>query len=131
VRDDTPGKYTTDTAHMPKEHRDVAEWDVPRIIAWAKKVGPACAAMVEGIMGRKKHPQQGFKACLGVIRLREAYDDARLEAACARAAKVNAFSYTSVKAILKNGLDAQVLEVAQNIALPLHENIRGAQYYAN
>jgi transposase len=131
VRDDTPGKYTTDTAHMPKQHRDVAEWDAPRIIAWAKKVGPACATMVEGIMGRRKHPQQGFKACMGVMRLRETYDDARIEAACARAAKANAFSCTSVRAILKNGLDTQALEVAQNVALPLHENIRGAKYYAN
>jgi hypothetical protein len=63
--------------------------------------------------------------------LRKTYEDARIEAACARAAKVNAFSYKSVKAILKNGLDAQKLEVPQNIPLPLHENIRGANYYAN
>ncbi len=131
VRDDTPGKYSTDPAHMPKAHRDQAGWNPARIIAWAKKVGPACAAMVDGIMSRLKHPQQGFNSCMGVMKLRETFDDARIEAACARAAKVNAFSYKSVKAILKNGLDAQVLEVPQNIPLPLHENIRGAKYYAN
>jgi transposase len=131
VRDDTPGKYTTVSAHMPKAHSEHAEWDPPRLIAWAKKVGPACAAMVEGIMSRRKHPQQGFNACLGVMSLRKTYEDERIEAACARAAKVNAFSYKSVKAILKNGLDAQKLEVPENIPLPLHENIRGANYYAN
>jgi len=131
VRDDTPGKYSTKTEHMPKAHRDHAEWDPPRIIAWAKKVGPACAAMVEGIMSRRKHPQQGFAACMGVMRLRETFDDARIEAACARAAKVNAFSCKSVKAILKNGLDKRPLEAPQNLPLPLHENIRGANYYAN
>ena len=116
---------------MPRAHRDHAEWDPPRIIAWAKKVGPACAAMVEGIMSRWKHPQQGFNSCRGIMQLRETFDDARIEAACARAAKVNAFLYKSVKAILENGLDAQVLEVPQNIPLPLHENIRGAKYYEN
>lgn len=131
VRDDTPGKYTTDKAHMPKAHSDFAEWDPPRIIAWAKKVGPACAAMVEGIMSRRKYPQHGFAACVGVMNLREHYDDARIEAACARAAQVNCFSYKSVKAILKNGLDAQKLETPQNLPLPLHGNIRGAGYYAN
>lgn len=131
LRDDTPGKYTTDKAHMPKAHQDHAEWDPPRIIAWAKKVGPACAAMVEGIMSRKRHPQHGFAACVGVMNLREHYDDARIEAACARAAQVNCFSYKSVKAILKNGLDAQKLETPQNLPLPLHENIRGADYYAH
>ena len=129
ARDDTPGKYTTDPAHMPKAHRDYAEWDPPRLITWARQVGPACGALVEGIMSRKKHPQHGFQACLGVMALRQHYDDARIEAACARAMRVNAFSYQSVKAILKNGLDAQRLEEPTNLALPLHENIRGAKYY--
>jgi transposase len=128
-RDDTPNKYTTIAAHMPKAHRDYAEWNPPRLIAWAKQVGPACAALVEGIMSRRKHQQHGFRSCMGVMALRKHYEDARIEAACARAMKVNAFSYKSVKAILKNGLDAQQLEEPNNFALPLHENIRGAKYY--
>jgi transposase len=129
VRDDTPNKYTTVPEHMPKAHRDYAEWDPPRLIAWAKQVGPSCAGLVEGIMSRRKHAQHGFQACLGVMSLRKEYADARIEAACARAMKVNAFSYKSVKAILKNGLDGHRLEEPQNLALPLHENIRGAKYY--
>lgn len=129
LRDDTPNKYTTVREHMPKAHRDFAEWDPPRLIGWAKQVGPSCAALVEGIMNRRKHPQHGFQACLGVMSLRRHYDDARIEAACARAMKVNAFSYKSVKAILKNGLDAQQLEAPTTIGLPLHENIRGPKYY--
>lgn len=129
LRDDTPNKYTTVAEHMPKAHRDLAEWDPPRLIAWAKKVGPSCAALVEGIMSRRQYPQHGFNACQGVMSLRKNYDDARIEAACARAVKVNAFSYKSVKAILKNGLDAQRLEEPQNLPLPLHENIRGSKYY--
>lgn len=80
-------------------------------------------------MSRRKHAQHGFQACLGVMSLRKEYADARIEAACARAMKVNAFSYKSVKAILKNGLDAHRLEEPQNLALPLHENIRGSKYY--
>ena len=129
TRDDAPNKYSTVAAHMPKAHRDYAEWDPPRLIAWARQVGPACAALVEGIMSRRKHPQHGFQACMGVMSLRKDFKDERIEAACARAMKVNAFSYKSVKAILKNGLDAQALEEPQNLALPLHENIRGAKYY--
>lgn len=128
-RDDTPNKYTTITAHMPRAHRDYAEWDPPRLISWAKQVGPACAALVDGIMNRRKHPQHGFQSCLGVMALRKHYEDARIEAACARAIRVNAFSCKSVKAILKNGLDAQELEEPRNFALPLHENIRGSKYY--
>jgi transposase len=129
VRDDTPNQYTTLTEHMPKAHRDHAEWDPPRLIAWARKVGPATAELVEGIMVRRKHPQHGFQACLGVMSLRKTYEDSRIEAACARALKVRAFSYKSVKAILKNGLDREAVPEERNTSLPLHGNIRGPGYY--
>lgn len=128
-RDDAPNKYTTVSAHMPRAHSDYAEWDPPRLISWARQVGPSCAALVEGIMTRRKHPQHGFQACMGVMALRKYFDDVRIEAACARAMKANAFSYKSVKAILKNGLDTQRLEEPLNLSLPLHENIRGPDYY--
>jgi transposase len=129
VRDDTPNGYTTLAEHMPRAHRDYAEWDPPRLIAWARKVGPATAELVEGIMNRRKHPQHGFLSCLGVMSLRKNYEDARIEAACRRAVKVRAFSYKSVKAILKNGLDRQPMPEEQNLSLPLHGNIRGPGYY--
>lgn len=129
ARDDTPNKYSTKTEHMPKAHRDYAEWDPPRLIEWAKKVGPSTAELVEGIMSRRVHPQHGFQACLGVMSLRKTYDDARIEAACARAVKVNAFSYKSVKTILKNGLDSQAVAEERDVPLPRHENIRGPGYY--
>jgi len=128
VRDDSPGKYTTLKEHMPRAHRDYAEWDPPRLIAWATKVGPGTAALVEGIMSRRPHVQQGFKACLGVMSLRNTYED-RLEAACMRAVQMNAFSYKSVKAILKRGLDREVLAAAADVPLPPHGNIRGSGYY--
>lgn len=129
VRDDTPNKYTTLAEHMPKAHRDHAEWDPPRLIAWARKVGPSTAELVEGIMVRRKHLQHGFQSCLGLMSLRKTYDDGRIEAACARALKVRAFSYKSVKAILKNGLDREAVAEEKNLTLPLHGNIRGPDYY--
>lgn len=129
LRDDTPNKYTTLSEHMPKAHRDFAQWDPPRLISWAKKVGPKTAELVEGIMGRSKFPQHGFNACLGVMSLRQKYDDGRIEAACARAVRVRAFSYKSVKTILKNGLDKQAALELVDKPLPLHGNIRGPGYY--
>jgi transposase len=128
-RDDSPNQYTTVKEHMPRAHRDFAEWDPPRLIAWASKVGPGTAALVEGIMSRRVHPQHGFQSCQGVLALRKTYEDARIEAACARAVKANAFSYQSVKAILKNGLDRQTLVEVPDTPLPTHGNIRGSDYY--
>jgi transposase len=129
VRDDSPNKYTTLKEHMPKAHQDFAEWDPPRLIAWAKKVGPGTAALVDGIMKRRPYVQQGFKACMGVLALRNTYEDPRIEAACLRAVQANAFSYKSVKTILKNGLERTALPEVEDRPLPTHGNIRGPDDY--
>jgi transposase len=122
--------YTTKDEHMPRNHRAQAEWTPQRVANWAKKVGPGTAAFVEGLLLRRKHPEHGFKACIGVIRLADRYTAERVERACIRAVKYRAYSYKSVAAILKNNLDRQedVSEEAQQ-SLPLHGNLRGRSYY--
>jgi transposase len=122
--------HTTDKAHMPESHRRHAEWTPSRIIAWAERTGPSTAALVEGILARRAHPEQGFRSALGIIRLGNRYGDARVEAAAARALHLGAFSYRSVESILKNGLDRQPLpEVRATRPHPRHRNVRGATYY--
>lgn len=97
---------------------------------WAKKTGPATAKLVEEIMRQRAHPQQGFKACLGILHLNRHYEDQRIEAACARALRMRACSYKSVAAILKNNLDHEAVEIEdRQTSLPLHGNVRGSDYY--
>ena len=103
------GKYTTRKEHMPRDHRDHAEWTPERIAGWAKKSGPQTVALVEAIMASKVHPQQGFKRCLGILRLGKEYTPERLERASARALRFRTLTYTSVAAILKNNLDQEPL----------------------
>lgn len=129
VRSDQKHKHTTPIEHMPRNHREYAEWTPARIVAWAKNVGPQTALLVEEIMKRRAHPEQGFRACLGLMRLRKAYPDERIERACARAARHRAFSYRSVVTILQNGLDQHDEGEAPQRSLPLHQNIRGGTYY--
>ncbi len=129
LRSSVPHGYTTKPEHMPKAHREYLEWTPSRLIAWARKVGPATAKLVEEIMRRRPHPQQGYRSVLGVMRLTRSYSNERLERACARAIRFGAFSRKSVAAILKHGLDCQDdVELAQR-SLPLHQNVRGAKYY--
>jgi transposase len=125
------GKYTTKTEHMPKAHQAQAGFTPQQLIDWAKRTGPATATLVEEIMKRRVHPQQGFQACLGILHLDRDYKPPRIEAACARALKLRACTYKSVKAILRNNLDHQELEGEVQGALPLHENVRGAGYYGD
>lgn len=125
----TGSKLSTLPEHMPSSHRAHAQWTPSRILEWAAKVGPNTAAMAEELMRRRQHPEQGFRACLGLIRLKDTYDEQRLERACARALRCRAFSYKSVVSILRHKLEQVEPAQQERGALPAHENIRGPDYY--
>jgi len=125
------GGYTTLKEHMPPEHRSYAEWSPSRFIQWAGKTGASTAQLVEKILSTRPYPEQGYRACLGIIRLGRHYEPERVEAAAERALKFNACSYRSMKAILTAGLDRQQDngERPVQMSLSLHQNIRGREYY--
>ncbi len=122
--------YTTVAAHMPESHRQQAEWTPERLVDWAGQRGPNVAQAVARIMASRRHPQQGFKAALGVMRLGKSYGDTRLDAACRRALLISTCSYASIESILKNGLDRRVIPEQISLSLPVeHANVRGPGYY--
>jgi transposase len=132
VRSYVKHKPTTEGAHMPAAHRAHLEWSPSRLIAWGATVGPATAALLEAIMQQRPHPEQGYRACLGLMRLQKRYPAARLERACARALHFRACSYKSVVAILHHRLDEEALPTTTTDpprTLPHHGNIRGSRYY--
>jgi transposase len=130
VRSHVRHQPTTTPAHMPAAHRAHLEWTPSRLIAWGATIGPRTAALLAAIMQQRPHPEQGYRACLGIMRLAKQYPAARLERACARALHFRACSYKSVVAILRHHRDAERLPTeAEPPPLPLHGNIRGAKYY--
>jgi transposase len=127
-----PGGYTTVAAHMPKAHQRHLAWSPTRLIAWGRTVGPETEALVRAILNDRPHPEQGYRSCLGILRLAKQYGEERLEAACQRAFAVRARSYRHVHSILKHGLDRFPLATQEEspTRLPLeHENVRGGDYY--
>jgi transposase len=128
LRSHRPYRHTTDPGHRPDSHRRHLEWTPSRIINWAESSGPSVAALVDTIMRTRPHPEQGFRSCLGVIRLGSRYGEDRLEAACRRALALRGFSYRSVESILRTGLDRQPLPSAPPAPFH-HDNLRGPDYY--
>jgi len=123
-------KHTTIPEHMPSSHRRYAGWTIERIREDARKIGPATAALCEQILEARPHPEQGYRACLGVVRLVGPYGAARVEAAAERAIAIGAKTYGSVKSILDNKLDRKPAPKRAADAAPvLHQNIRGPRYY--
>lgn len=130
ARSPLKGHHTTVDDHMTPAHQAVAGWNAPRLLNWAQRIGPHVHATVEHLLDSRKHPQQSYRACLGILRLAKTFGEARLEAACARALKLNAASYRSIHSILKNGLDRQTPTTVTQPSLPFeHANVRGAEYY--
>jgi transposase len=123
------GRHTTIVEHMPKAHQAHAEWSPSRILAWAATVGPETAKLAEAILSARPHPEQGYRSCLGILRLSKAYGTERVEAACGRAMTAGATSYRHVESILKHGLD-RIEPIDERNTKPLaHDNIRGRSYY--
>jgi transposase len=130
IRSHHKARHSTIKEHMPKSHQKWAQWTPQRFINWAAKIGPHTARMIERILNSRPHPQQGFRSCLGILRLAKDFGDARLEAACRRALSIGGTSYRSVESILKHNLDQKPLpEKSDNDTSVEHGNIRGAQYY--
>jgi transposase len=115
---------------MPSSHRRYADWTPARRLREAAVIGPASAALVEQILHAKPHPEPGFRACLGILRLERAWSAERVEAACQRGIDIGARSYSSIVSILRNNLDRAYRPQPVLDEPPVqHGNIRGGRYY--
>jgi len=123
---------STKPEHMPSSHRAHSEWTPSRLIHWAEKSGPATGRLVAEILRSRPHPEQGYRACLGLMRRGKRYGEQRLEAASLRAEHLRSYSYRTVKNILSSAQDRLPFEQDTPAipTTPVHDNIRGADYYA-
>ena len=130
LRSSGNGKHTTLADHMPSSHRRYADWTIERIRREAALIGPSTAALCDLILEERSHPEQGFRACLGIVRLVNAFGVERVEAATTRAIDIGARTYGSVKSILDNNLDRHAAHRRKPDSVTiLHRNIRGRGYY--
>lgn len=115
--------------HMPSAHRRYAAWNPERFQRQARAIGPNTEALVRAVLAQRPHPEQGFRTCLGILRLFRGVEAARAEAVCARAIEIGALTYKSVASILAHRLDSRTAPHATDSAPILHANIRGSRYY--
>jgi transposase len=129
ARDPGRRSHVTVPDHMPSSHRRHAEWTPARMLACAEKLGPSVAAFCQIVMEDRPHPEQGFRTCLGVLSLAKSYAPERVDAACRRGVAIKARSVSSIRSILKTGLDQAFLEPEAEEQPLQHPNIRGQNYY--
>ena len=130
VRSSIKGRHSTHSEHMPEAHRQIGQWTPERLVQWAESIGPATATMIASVIRERTHPQQAYRACLGILRLGKSYGDARLDNACRRALTLGTHRYRSIQSILAKRLDERPITSAIESSEALqHDNIRGPDYY--
>lgn len=128
------GQYSTTTEHMPVDHQQYVQWNGERFISWAEKVGPHTVTAIKAILASHKVEQQGYRSCMGLLKLADRYSMARVEAACARALSYTPSpSFKNISTILKSGQDK--LNLSEPESAPHNPEkdkygfTRGADYY--
>lgn len=130
VRSYEEGKATTLTDHMPKSHQKYVGRTPSRLIEDAQQTGPITGQLVEAILAAKRHPEMGYRSCMGILRLAKTYPAERMEAAARRALRARAYNFQSMDSILKNQLDRLPLAGDPPVQAAVeHDNIRGADYF--
>lgn len=129
VRSDRRGGYTTVEAHMPAAHRAHLEWTPQRLIEWGQQIGMACGELITRLLQTYKHPEHGYRSCLGLLSLSRRYGRERLEAACERALALGTVRYRHVRDLLANNRDLIAQEKPAEWTSPAHANVRGPDYY--
>jgi transposase len=130
ARSDRRGGFTTLDEHMPAAHRAHKQWTPERLIHWGGSIGANTAIFVTQLLQRFRHPEHGYRSCLGLLSLAKRYGPQRVEAACTLALELGAGHYRHVRDILNNGRDlvARAAPEPEWVA-PVHDNVRGAANY--
>jgi len=126
-RSSVPGRYSTRPADMPPKHQKATEWSGERLTRWAGEIGPQTSQLIQAILASRRHPEQAFRSCLGILRLSSHVSRLQIETACQMALQSKLLNYRDFKEILENLPPSVNQEVLPS--LPTHENIRGETYY--
>jgi transposase len=132
IRSYRRGAHTTVLEHMPKKHQKHMQWTPGRFLNWANTIGPKTFDLTKRLIEKKAHPEQAYRACLGLLNLVRHYGAIRLEAACHRTIHYQIFTRRSVAEILKVGLDRLPLDQKTPTKFnDNHKNIRGPHYFSS
>jgi hypothetical protein len=128
-RDRSPNGYTTLAEHMPNHHRWYAEWSPERFLSWAGTMGMETKELIGKVLSSAAYPPQAFRSCLGILNLAKGHGSNRLNEACRKALQIGTHSYTRVKNILALRVESEQAPRLDMGPLPIHENVRGSDYY--
>lgn len=124
-----PYVYTTSPEHLASTHQFVSDWSASRFIDWANSIDGCVGEFIIKIIDSRNHPEQAYKSCLGILTYEKKVGKQRLINACKRALDYKIYSFKAIQNILENNLDKIEYEQESEQELPIHDNIRGKNYF--
>jgi len=124
-----PGQYVTIKEHLSSTHQFYSDWSPEYFHKLAKGIGSKTGEYIALLIQQQGYPETGYKQALGILSLKKAFEKHRIEKACAIALTHDKCSYRTIKRILENNMDKAIEVPAQQIFIPIHMNIRGAEAY--
>jgi len=125
-RNRRPYDYTTNEKHRPESHQYVAGWNAQRFIKWGKNISVEVEQVITRILDSRKHPEQAYKSCMGLLNLTKKHDTKDYIKACKRALELDCITYKFIKNTLQtkafNLTDTAIHDLFE---IPEHKNIRG------
>jgi transposase len=129
LRDIKPHKYTTLKEHLPSSHQFVSEWNPDKFLKWAGHISPEVHLYISKVLDNKSYPEQTYRSCVGILSFDKKAGRERLVNACKRAMDFGVYNYKVIENIINNKLDRSLSQEVKQYKLPLHENLRGPEYY--
>jgi hypothetical protein len=123
------GAYTKKDEHLSSSHKFYQDWSPEFFLNWAKKSGDNVEAYIGKLLQKDTYPEIAYKQCLGVITLKTAYTDQRLDQACKLALDHPRYGYHIIKNILTNNMDMVDSGINSEPHIAKHTNIRGAEFF--
>jgi len=129
LRDTRAHKYTTVKEHLPSTHQFVSEWNPEKFLKWAEHIAPEVHIYISRVLDNKNYPEQTYRSCVGILTFDKKAGRERLINACKRAMDYGVYNYKVIEKIINNKLDRSPSQEVEQIKLPLHDNLRGPEYY--
>jgi hypothetical protein len=112
---------------MPEGHKAVSGWSSERFLSWAEKIGPNTRELIKIILESREYPVQTYRACMGIMRLKQSHTPEVMENASQEALVKKTYSFKYFSIILKQV--AKIPETKSEKTIK-NDNVRGSSAYA-
>ena len=116
--------------YISPANRHFGLWSPEESLDWSASIGLNVKSLLQTLLTASKAKEQGYRTTRALKQLHAKFGSERLESACCKAMEIGVNSISSVRSILRTGIDQQTSTDASHQEASFdHPNVRGPNYY--